>query len=71
MFGWVWVGDLVRVVVTTGKKAGNYLGRVAIRASGSFNIQSATGLVQGIHHRCCTLLQRADGYGYSWTRIAI
>jgi 5-methylcytosine-specific restriction endonuclease McrA len=64
-------GDLVRVVVTTGKKAGNYLGRVAIRASGSFNIQSATGLVQGIHHRCCTLLQRADGYGYSWTRIAI
>ncbi|AEP13381.1 hypothetical protein Cabther_B0379 [Chloracidobacterium thermophilum B] len=67
MFGWVWAGDLVRVVVTTGKKAGNYLGRVAIRASGSFNIQSATGLVQGIHHRCCTLLQRADGYGYSWT----
>jgi len=43
MFGWVWAGDLVRVVVTTGKKAGNYLGRVAIRASGSFNIQSQPG----------------------------
>jgi phage-related minor tail protein len=64
-------GDLVRAVVTTGKKVGTYLGRVAIRASGSFNIQAATGLVQGIHHRFCTLLQRADGYGYSWTRIAI
>jgi 5-methylcytosine-specific restriction endonuclease McrA len=61
-------GDLVRAVVTTGKKAGTYLGRVAIRASGSFNIRSATGLVQGIHHRFCVLLQRADGYGYSWTR---
>jgi 5-methylcytosine-specific restriction endonuclease McrA len=64
-------GDLVRAVVTTGKKAGTYLGRVAIRASGRFNIQSATGLVQGIHHRFCTLLQRADGYGYSWIRIAV
>jgi len=58
-------GDLVRAVVTTGKKAGNYVGRVAIRASGSFNLQTKNGLVQGIHHRCCTLLQRADGYGYS------
>lgn len=63
-------GDMVRAVVTTGKKVGAHLGRVAIRASGSFNIQSSTGLVQGIHHRFCTLIQRADGYGYSWTKIA-
>ena len=61
-------GDLVRAVVTTGKKAGTYLGRVAIRASGSFNIQTATGLVQGIHHRFCALIQRAEGYGYSWSK---
>ncbi|MBU2739741.1 RNA-guided endonuclease IscB [Acidithiobacillus concretivorus] len=33
-------GDRVKAVVTTGKKAGTYLGRVAIRASGSFNIQT-------------------------------
>jgi 5-methylcytosine-specific restriction endonuclease McrA len=64
-------GDMVRAVVTTGKKAGRYLGRVAIRASGSFNIQAKTGLVQGIHHRFCTLIQRADGYGYSWAKIAL
>jgi 5-methylcytosine-specific restriction endonuclease McrA len=64
-------GDLVRAVVAAGKKAGTYLGRVAIRASGSFDIRSATGLVQGIHHRFCALLQRADGYGYSLTRVAI
>jgi len=63
-------GDLVRAVVATGKKAGTYFGRVAIRASGSFNIQFASGLVQGIHHRFCTLIQRADGYGYSLVRIA-
>jgi len=63
-------GDLVRAVVKTGKKAGEYLGRIAIRASGSFNIQTGNGLVQGIHHRFCTLVQRADGYGYLWTKIA-
>ena len=63
-------GDMVKAVVTKGKKAGAYLGRVAIRTSGSFNIQTGNGLVQGIHHRFCTLLQRADGYGYFWTKIA-
>jgi 5-methylcytosine-specific restriction endonuclease McrA len=64
-------GDMVKAVVTTGRKAGAYLGRVAIRASGSFNIQTATGLIQGISHRFCTRIQRADGYGYSWTKIAL
>ena len=69
-------GDLVKAVVTSGKKVGTYLGRVAIRASGSFNIQTlagrepGNGLVQGIHHRFCTRIQRADGYGYVWTKIA-
>jgi hypothetical protein len=28
---------------------------------GGFNIQTGNGLVQGIHHRFCTLVQRADG----------
>nr|WP_269901131.1 hypothetical protein [Paenalcaligenes faecalis] len=59
---------MVKAIVTKGKKVGTYVGRVAVRASGSFNIQSAVGLVQGISHRYCTLIQRSDGYGYS-TRI--
>ena len=59
-------GDLVRAVIAGGKKAGTHVGRVAVRASGSFNIQSGAGLVQGIHHRFCTQIQRADGYGFSW-----
>ena len=57
-------GDLVRAAVSTGKKTGIHLGRVAVRASGSFNIQTAAGVVQGIHHRHCRRLQRGDGYGY-------
>ncbi|WP_155996452.1 RNA-guided endonuclease IscB [Verrucomicrobium sp. 3C] len=58
-------GDLVRASVPRGKKAGIHIGRVAVRASGSFNIQTLHGVVQGISHRRCSLIQRADGYGYA------
>lgn len=57
-------GDMVKAVVPTAKKAGTHMGRVAIRATGSFNIQSCNGLVQGVSHRHCMVVQRADGYGY-------
>lgn len=57
-------GDRVKAVVPTGKNAGTHIGRVAVRAVGSFNIQTATGLVQGIGHRYCRMVQRGDGYGY-------
>ncbi len=57
-------GDLVQAVVPTGKKAGNHTGRAAVRETGSFNIQAQSGTVQGIAHRHCRLLMRADGYSY-------
>ena len=57
-------GDLVKATVPTGKRAGAYTGRVAIRATGSFNIQTPNGVVQGASHRFCRLIQQADGYGY-------
>lgn len=60
-------GDIVRACVPAGKRAGSYQGRVAVRASGSFNIQTAHGTVQGISHRHCRILQRADGYSYSFS----
>ncbi|MDA8150604.1 MAG: hypothetical protein M0041_05690, partial [Nitrospiraceae bacterium] len=34
-------------------------------SSGSFNVRTGSGVVQGISHKHCRLLQRADGYGYS------
>jgi hypothetical protein len=61
-------GALVRAVVPTGKKAGTYVGRVAVRSSGSFNISTPTGTVQGIGYRHCRLLQRSDGWGWSRQR---
>ena len=57
-------GDVVRAVVTSGTKQGSYVGKVAVRASGSFNITTKHGTVQGISHRCCTLILRSDGYSY-------
>jgi len=57
-------GDMVQADVPTGKKAGVYLGRVAIRTSGSFNLKTANATIQDISHRYCHLLQRADGYSY-------
>ena len=58
-------GDLVRAVVTTGTKQGVYVGRVLVRASGSFDIKTRQGRVQGISHRFCTPLHRSDGYQYT------
>ena len=58
-------GDMVMAVVPNGKKAGIHIGRVAVRASGSFNIQKQGVVVQGISHKHCRIVQRGDGYGYS------
>jgi len=33
-------GDIVKAIVTSGKKIGTYVGRVAVRTSGSFNISA-------------------------------
>ena len=57
-------GDMVRALVPTGTKTGTWVGRVAVRKTGSFNIQTNSGAIQGISHRHCVLTQRADGYGY-------
>jgi len=58
-------GDIVAANVPSGQRQGDYRGRVAVRASGSFNIQTTRGTVQGIAHRFCSLIQRADGYAYA------
>lgn len=58
-------GDLVKAVVTTGKKQGRYVGRVLVRASASFDIQTQQGRVQGINHRFCIPVHRSDGSSYA------
>jgi len=58
-------GDIVKAVVPSGVKSGTYVGRVAVRATGSFNITTKEGkTIQGISHRYCTALQTCDVYSY-------
>jgi hypothetical protein len=59
-------GDLVKAIVTKGKKVGTYVGRVATRKTGSFNISTANGLIQGISHKYCQTLHKKDGYYYAF-----
>jgi 5-methylcytosine-specific restriction endonuclease McrA len=59
-------GDIIKAVVTSGAKTGTYVGRIAVRATGSFNVATKQGTIQGISHRACTSLQKCDGYSYGY-----
>ncbi|MEH1932826.1 MAG: RNA-guided endonuclease IscB [Nostoc sp.] len=58
-------GDIVKAFVKTGRKVGEYVGRIATRATGSFNISTRNGLIQGISYKTCTQIYKKDGYSYS------
>ena len=59
-------GDIVKAIVTKGKKVGNYLGRIATRSTGSFNISTNEKLIQGVSYKYCQIVHRKDGYSYSF-----
>lgn len=58
-------GDIVKAIVTSGKKVGEYVGRVLCRKSGSFDIVTGTGRVAGISHKYCKHIHKKDGYSYA------
>jgi hypothetical protein len=59
-------GDRVRAVVKASlKTAGTHVGRVQVRNSGSFDIQTREREVAGVNAKYCCLVQRADGFGYA------
>ncbi|MEA5566639.1 RNA-guided endonuclease IscB [Anabaena sp. UHCC 0399] len=57
-------GDIVKAVVIQGKKVGTYVGRIATRATGSFNVSTTQGLIQGISYKYCKTIHKKDGYAY-------
>ena len=59
-------GDIVKAIVPNGSKVGEYLGRVAVRSSGRFNIKTKNGLIKDIRYKYCHLIQRGDGYSYNY-----
>ena len=59
-------GDIVKAIVPTGSKQGEYLGRVAVRSRGYFDIKTKSSLAKDIGYKFCRLLQRNDGYSYNY-----
>jgi 5-methylcytosine-specific restriction endonuclease McrA len=57
--------DMVQAVVPTGTKAGTFVGRVAVRATGYFNVTTKTRTIQGIAARACQAIHHQDGYSYA------
>ena len=67
-FGFM-TGDMVKAIVTKGKKQGVYYGTVACRSTGSFNIKTSNGIMQGISYKYCKVVQRLDGYNYHIKKV--
>jgi hypothetical protein len=60
-------GDIVRADVPACLKTGGvHVGRVSVKAKGGFTIYTSCGKVTDIGRNYCCVLQRADGYGYSY-----
>ena len=59
-------GDIVKAIVTTGKRIGEYCGRIAVRSRGSFSLSDKSGLIDGVNYKYCTTVHRKDGYIYSF-----
>ena len=57
-------GDLVKANVLTGKYAGSYTGRIAIRFKPSFKL-TAGGKSFDVHPKYLKTIHKADGYEYS------
>ena len=58
-------GDIIKAIIPEGKKAGTYIGRVAVRSSGFFNIKTKTETVQGVNYKYCQPIHQSDGYTYT------
>lgn len=58
-------GDIIKAVVTSGKKVGTYVGRVLCRATGSFDVATKSGRIAGISYKYCTHIHKKDGYNYA------
>ena len=58
-------GDMVKATVPKGKYQGTHFGRLAgVRASGSFDIRTKSGMVSS-NYKYCQVIQHADGYNYT------
>lgn len=58
-------GDIVRAVLPKGKYAGTHVGRIVVRATGSFDLKEmGSGQKMTANWKYCEAVHRADGYEY-------
>ena len=62
-------GDMVKADIPKGKIAGKYIGRLSLGRPA--NLYTGSKVVKGVNVKYCSLLQRADGYGYTYIPIAV
>jgi len=62
-----------KAVIPKGKYKGILFGAVACRKTGSFDIKNKDGvrIAQGINHKYCNILSRADGYEYTLNGLEV
>ena len=60
-------GDIVKAVITRKSKfKGTWIGRIAVRSTGSFAIKVGKRKVFDINFKYCKTIQKMDGYNYSF-----
>ena len=57
-----YTGDIVKAIITIGKKIGKYFGRIIVRKTGYFDIKN---IIDGVPYKFFILLSRNDGYFYN------
>ena len=60
-------GDIVKAIITRKSKfKGTWIGRIAVRSTGSFAIKVGKRKVFDINFKYCKTIQKMDGYNYSF-----
>ena len=60
-------GDIVKAQTFKGNHIGKHLGRIIVAAEGYFALVTPSKRVS-VSYRNCKLVQKADGYGYSFEK---
>lgn len=61
-------GDIIKAIIPKGKFKGIWIGSVACRKTGNFNINLQKGRIQGINYKYCQIIQKFDGFKYNIER---
>lgn len=57
---------MVKATLPTGKFAGVHVGRVSVRATGVFELNTPKGKITPVRHKYCKAIHRNDGYSYAF-----